>query len=166
MIVFDLKCSAGHRFEAWFRDSDTFTAQAAAGEVACPVCGDQKVEKALMAPRLNVRSHARDEAAPAPVPTAAAEVPPAQPPAPADPAAERLMAVQGEVMKRLREIRREVEANCDFVGDRFAEEARSMHLGETPARPIYGQTTEAEAESLREDGVPFAAIPWLPREDG
>ena len=71
MIVFDLKCSAGHRFEAWFRDSDTFTAQAAAGEVACPVCGDQKVEKALMAPRLNVRSHARDEAAPVPVPTAA-----------------------------------------------------------------------------------------------
>lgn len=162
MIVFDLRCSAGHRFEAWFRDSDTFTAQAAAGEVACPVCGDLKVEKALMAPRLNVRSHARDDTVP--VPAVAPEAPSA--PAPVDPAAERLMAVQGEVMKRLREIRREVEANCDFVGDRFAEEARSMHLGETPARPIYGQTTEAEAESLREDGVPFAAIPWLPREDG
>ncbi|MEN2980823.1 DUF1178 family protein [Tistrella bauzanensis] len=174
MIVFDLKCGADHRFEAWFKDSDSFTAQAASGEIGCPVCGDDRIVKAMMAPRLNIRSHGREPSRPDPDANADAgrdvmatggEVP-AAPAATPDPATARLMAVQGEVMKRLREIRREVEASCDFVGDRFAEEARSMHLGETEARPIYGQTTEEEAESLREDGIPFAAVPWLPRDDG
>ena len=60
MIVFDLRCGDGHCFEAWFRDGATFDAQAAAGEVACPVCGDTGVAKAPMAPNVARKARARE----------------------------------------------------------------------------------------------------------
>ena len=50
MIVFDLKCGKGHPFEGWFTDSETFAAQKKAAEVACPLCGDTDIDKALMTP--------------------------------------------------------------------------------------------------------------------
>jgi hypothetical protein len=52
MILFTLRCARGHQFEGWFRDSDGFEAQHKAGEISCPECGEAKVEKAVMAPRL------------------------------------------------------------------------------------------------------------------
>jgi len=52
MIVYELACASDHRFEAWFRDGEGFEKQAAAGEIACPVCGDTQVTRALTAPHV------------------------------------------------------------------------------------------------------------------
>ena len=63
MILFDLRCSQGHDFEAWFRDGATYDEQAGEGSIGCPVCGDRKVAKALMAPALASRPRVDPERA-------------------------------------------------------------------------------------------------------
>jgi len=137
MILFDLKCAHGHGFEAWFRNGAAYDEQSAAGAILCPVCGDARVTKAPMAPRIaRSGAKARDAAAEA--------------------------KVQAELMRELRELRRKVEENADYVGDRFAEEARKIHYGEVETRAIYGETTPDQAAELKEEGVPFASIPWVP----
>ena len=70
-----------------------------------------------------------------------------------------------EMRKALEALRAKVEADCDYVGPRFAEEARKIHYGETEARGIYGETSDEQAEALAEEGVPFARIPWVPKEN-
>jgi hypothetical protein len=153
MILFNLKCTHGHQFEGWFRNGATYDAQAQAGEITCPVCGDNGVEKAPMAPAIAKSGRSREvEATPAP----AEAMPPTPTPTPAE------LAQQAEMLHALREIRRQVEQNAEHVGDRFAEEARKIHYGETESRAIYGQTSPEQAEQLREEGVEFAAIPWVP----
>ena len=68
-----------------------------------------------------------------------------------------------ELMRELRELRRKVEENAEYVGDRFAEEARKIHYEETEKRSIYGEASEDDAKALAEEGVEFARIPWVPR---
>jgi hypothetical protein len=137
MILFALRCRAGHEFEGWFRDSGAFGAQLAAAEIACPHCGDTAVEKAVMAPRLG---RSREPSPPA-----------------ADPA---------QMRKALAELRRQVEAHCDYVGPRFAEEARRIHYGETDPRGIYGEASREESQALVDEGIRFGQIPWIPYTDG
>ena len=133
MILFMLRCADGHEFEAWFRNNAAFDRQHARGEIACPVCGVAAVEKAPMAPRL-ARAHRE-----------------ASPPSPA------------EMRRALQELRNQVETNCDYVGDKFAEEARKIHYGESDKRGIYGETTDEEAEALADEGIEFGRLPWIPR---
>lgn len=164
MIHYDLKCTHGHVFQAWFRDSATFERQAAQGEIACALCGDTGITRAPMAPNV-VSSRKRDivraqeaaEASPAEVPATV--------PAPAPVIDPAMLEARAKAMAVLKEMRTKVEENCDYVGDRFAEEARKIHYGETKARGIYGQADAAEAASLREEGIEFARIPWLPLDN-
>ena len=149
MIVFNLKCRKDHGFEAWFRDNASFDAQVAAGDVRCPVCGSKKVEKALMAP--HVAKGARAEAGAEVGAEVGRETN-------VEPAAVR-------ARKALLELRRRVEANCDYVGPSFAEEARKIHYGETDRRNIYGETSDQEAKMLQDEGVEVSRVPWLPREN-
>ncbi len=137
MIKYDLQCRKGHVFEAWFRDSTAYDEQVEDGEIACPHCRSRKVEKAVMAPRLG--KGGKDAAT----------------------RAQQVAAMRAQ----LSELRQKVEANCDDVGTQFAEEARKIHYGEVEARGIYGETTPDEAEALTEEGVPFARIPWAPKEN-
>jgi hypothetical protein len=65
----------------------------------------------------------------------------------------------------LQEVRRHVEANCDYVGERFAEEARRIHNGDAEARGIYGEASEDESQALADDGIEVARIPWVPPTD-
>jgi hypothetical protein len=146
MILFNLRCAKDHVFEGWFRNGDAYDAQVGARKVACPVCGSRKVEKALMAPRIG-KGGGNDVAA-----------------APAVPQTEANERAAG-LLQALRELRGKVEAESDFVGDRFAEEARRIHYGEVETRSIYGQTSDDEADALREEGVAFARIPWIPQHD-
>jgi len=139
MIVFELKCGTGHRFEAWFKDGAAYEAQAVEGSIACPVCGDAHVAKAPMAPRIG-KGSAADKA-------------------------ERNREIQTEAREKLAQLRTEVEKNFDYVGERFAEEARRIHYGEVDPRAIYGETTDNEAAELTEEGVGFQRIPWVPRSD-
>jgi hypothetical protein len=138
MILFKLKCSAEHEFEGWFRDGATYERQAKRGLIDCPTCGDTAIEKAPMAPRL-ARS-----AAPEKAPT---------PPAP-------------EQMRRmLQQVRRHVETTCDYVGERFAEEARRIHHGQADSRGIYGEASDAESRALADEGIEVARLPWVPTSD-
>jgi hypothetical protein len=162
MIHYDLRCGDGHAFDGWFKSSTTFDAQAKAGLIECPVCAGTSVSRALMAPRLHKGAAAPAEPAPA-----QAKVEPSKAVAAPD-----AMAVGGapalpdQVRAVLQRIRAEVEQKCDYVGTRFAEEARAMHSGESQRRSIYGETTPDQAEALAEEGIEIARIPWVPRADG
>jgi hypothetical protein len=145
MILYNLCCSADHVFEAWFRDSAAYDEQAAAGEVLCPVCGNASVAKAPMAPRIAKGGDRGEES---------------------DPGPQTYTNTKATEMRRmLTELRRHVEDNSDYVGDKFAEEARKIHYGETEEHNIYGEATEDQAEELTEEGVKVGRIPWLPRTD-
>lgn len=142
MIRYTLKCAQGHSFESWFADSATFDRLQQAGHVACAVCGDADVEKAIMAPSVSTGS----------VPT-----PPAEPTSdgplstPASPAEQAIRA-----------LREKVEAEADFVGSSFAAEARAMHDGEIDDRPIWGQASADEVRDLVEDEIPIMPLPFGP----
>ncbi len=161
MILYDLRCANEHRFEAWFRDSATFDSQAAQGDVTCPFCGTHEVSKALMAPNVATSRQAEGgREQPAPVTdavTAAGEehrqvaMTPAQLPP--------------EAFQLIRKLREVVEQNCDYVGPKFAEEARKIHYGETETRNIYGEATPDEAAELQEEGIAFSTLPGWRRED-
>ncbi|WP_193368547.1 DUF1178 family protein [Pelagibius marinus] len=161
MIVYDLKCRKDHVFEAWFPDSASFTAQAEAGKVVCPVCGSRKVTKALMAPAVVTSRRGKAE------PADRAQETPQESPRENGPAAAALADSEkaGELRRMLRELRDHVEKNCDYVGDQFAEEARKIHYGESDPHGIYGETSDAEAKELQDEGIEVARVPWLPREN-
>ena len=135
MILFTLRCASGHEFEGWFRDGDGFETQQKAAEIACPHCGDHQVEKALMAPNI-ARSRGK-----------APTLSPAQ------------------LRTALVELRRQIETNCDYVGERFAEEARKIHYGEADPHGIYGEASDDESRELAEEGIEVGRIPWISSTD-
>jgi len=155
MIHYQVRCSRDHEFDGWFKDSAAFDKQTARGLVECPVCGDTKVSRALMAPAVSKR---QAEQPPAPVPAASA--PPADKPAVA--AGGKMPAQMRAMLQRLRQ---EVERNCDYVGAEFAEEARKIHRGESDKRGIYGEATREESEALTAEGIEVGNIPWVPLSD-
>lgn len=136
MIRYALTCADDHPFEGWFSASADFDDQAARGLLSCPLCGSLAVRKQIMSPAV-AGAGKRDTG-----PPAAAK-----------------QAVMLEVMGR---VRAHVEANFDYVGDRFAAEARSIHDGKAEARGIYGEATPAEVKALADDGVPVAPLPPEP----
>lgn len=139
MIRFSLICEREHEFEGWFRSNDDFETQKKRGFVDCPTCGSRKVDKALMAPAIS---------------TGAKQ--------------EKIALAMGEAQRQalaqLRALSRKIRENADYVGDRFAEEARKIHFGESEPRGIYGEATSEEVRGLIEDGVDFMPIPMLPED--
>ncbi len=145
MIKFSLRCDEGHEFEAWFRDSASFEGQRASKEVTCPVCRSAHVEKALMAPGLGAVSVGKDRKKES-----------NQVFQPSDDKA--------QVKSLIQKLRRHVEENADYVGDKFAEEARRIHFNEAESRGIYGEATAEEAFSLNEEGIEILPLPILPED--
>ncbi len=140
MIVYDLACAQGHRFEGWFGSGEDFVQQHARGLVRCPVCDAAEVERVPSA-RVSVT-----KAAPSRAPAA---------PAVSSPGEGAIAGLPVELIAKLREIVR----NTENVGNRFPEEARKIHYEEVPARAIRGQASAEEAQSLRDEGIDFASIP-------
>jgi hypothetical protein len=150
MILYRLKCKKGHEFEAWFASSGVFDTQQKRGQLSCPVCATNKVGKALMAPRVA-------KPATRPRPARKGE-------APQQRGETQRLAAHGELAAAMRKLRAEVEANSEYVGPRFCEEARKIHHEEAPARGIHGEATAEEAKALREEGIEFFPLPILPEE--
>ena len=139
MIRYTLRCDAEHSFESWFQSADAFDSLAAAGHVACPVCGSAEVGKTLMAPAVRPARKGAEAPAEKPLSTPASEI------------EEAFVA-----------LRRQIEENSEYVGMNFVSEARRIHAGEAPERSIHGEAKFEEARRLLEDGMPVAPLPFLP----
>lgn len=135
MIVYNLRCHNRHEFEGWFKDSAAFDSQAKSGRVICPICESKKVEKAIMAPAVS---------------------------------GAKKLTTNSEERKKVRQfmtgLRKYVQENADYVGPKFAEEARNIHYGKSEERHIYGEATLKEAKDLLDEGVDVAPLP--PDVDG
>ena len=140
MIRYSLSCDSGHDFEGWFASSDAFDTQKGQGSVTCPACGSSEVDKALMAP--NVATSRKKDSV-----RLAANVPDQQ-----------------EVVATLRKLRQHMTENADYVGPKFAEEARKIHYNESEKRGIYGEASSEEARALAEEGIEFHPLPVLPED--
>jgi len=138
VIVFDLKCGTGHVFEAWFGSSTAFEEQRAGGLVACPMCGDSDVTKAVMAPNVGTKGNSKA------VPPATTDVTPA--------AMKAAMAALAQAQAKMLE-------GSQWVGGTFATRARAMHAGEEDHAPIHGQASVAQAKELIDEGVSIAPLP-------
>jgi len=139
LIQYALVCDHDHKFEAWFKSAAAYDEQQARGIVTCPVCASGAVSKAIMAPAV-ARSSSEKVSFSAGHPEHA-----------------KLRAM-------MRALRDKVTSEADYVGDRFAEEARKIHFKEADARGIYGEATRDEVSGLIEDGVDFMPLPNLPEE--
>ena len=137
MILYRLNCKHGHEFESWFPGSDAFVTQKERGLVTCAVCGSTDVERALMSPSVASKKATAPSLSP-----------------------------QTEKETAIAEMRRKIEANSDYVGRDFANEARRIHLGEADARGIWGEASRDEAKALKDEGIPVAPLPFLRRTDG
>ena len=133
MIQFTLRCTDGHQFDSWFQSAAAYDSLKSAGHLACAVCGSGDVDKAIMAPRV---SNAR-ESGPLSAPASPAE-------------------------QALAKFKAHIEKNSDYVGMEFAREARAIHDGDAPERPIHGEARIEEARKLIEDGVSVTPLPFRP----
>lgn len=158
MIVYDLACEKGHVFEAWFKDSASYDRQEKKKHLSCAVCGSSRVQKAPMAPRIGSGKAAGEPAGGEDSSTAAMNEQTSY-------ANDPRMAKAAALMKELAELRRHVEKNADYVGGKFADEARQMHYGEKGRRNIYGEASSKDAKELSEEGIEFSRIPWMPKHD-
>lgn len=140
MKVFDLRCRHDHAFEGWFASDDDFQRQRTRGLLRCPLCDDASVERRPSAPRLNLSG--------AQAPAEPAAAPPAQ-----------AVARPGDLQVAWMQAVRDLVARTEDVGERFAEEARRIHYGETAQRGIRGQATPQERQALLEEGIETVAIP-------
>jgi hypothetical protein len=158
MIKYTLKCENNHSFEAWFQSGTACAEQIAAGDVLCPFCETANVGKALMAPRLARSSSPKHGGAADYIPDAAARQDGKQEVLQkVDDVARQLPAQAQEFVQKIRQV---VEKNCDYVGHKFAEEARKIHYGEADERGIYGEASGEDIEALLEEGIDFMPLPW------
>lgn len=138
MIRYSLCCEKTHEFEGWFSEGAEFDRQKAAGYLTCPVCGSAEVSKVLMAPAVSTARQKEETQALA------------------------VSEVQKQAFVKLKEAIREIRASSEDVGEKFPEEARKIHYGETEARGIIGQASAVEVKSLIEEGIEIAPLPVLP----
>lgn len=137
MIHYDLTCPNGHNFDSWFQSAEAFDALQAAGHLSCAICGAAGIEKRIMAPAVRPARKVGEKP--------------------------KLKEPASDLEAAMAEMRRQIEANSDYVGMNFAAEARRMHEGEIDERAIYGEAKAEEARALLEDGIPVAPLPFLPK---
>lgn len=138
MIQYSLVCDAQHKFDAWFRNAAAYEDQSARGILTCPVCNSSNVEKALMAPAVTTRADTVSLSAGHPD--------------------------RAKLVAAMRALREKVTSEADYVGDKFAEEARKIHYNEVEAHGIYGEATRDEVTALAEEGIDFLPLPHIPDE--
>ena len=138
MIKYTLQCKNLHQFESWFRTSDDYEKLNNEKMLSCEICGSKSISKSLMSPSVSSKEKKR--------------------------AKETLDTVPSKEQKLIKQLKKEVEKNCEYVGDNFEKEARAIHFGDSPERSIYGKTTIKEAKSLYEDGIPVTPLPWFDRK--
>lgn len=155
MILYNLKCSNDHQFEAWFKDSKAYDKQAKRGDIECPTCSDKSIDKAIMAPR--VSSLTRKKGLEYESSNSSSNFNKKN-----DVGIDRnkKSAINSQLIDVVEKIQKHVEENCENVGTKFADEARAIHYGEAKERGIYGEATQAEIKDLTDEDIPVSRIPW------
>ena len=136
MINYTLKCGQNHTFDSWFKSAEAFEMLVKKSMVVCSECGSTKITKAIMAP--SVSTSRKKDNKPSEL--------------------EKKSKLKNDIL----ELKKKIEANSEYVGNNFANEARSMYLGETPERSIYGEAKTDDAKKLIDDGIPVMPLPFLP----
>jgi len=136
MINYTLKCDQNHSFDSWFKSAEAFEMLVKKSMVVCSECGSTKITKAIMAP--SVSTSRKKDNKPSEL--------------------EKKSKLKNDIL----ELKKKIEANSEYVGNNFANEARSMYLGETPERSIYGEAKADDAKKLIDDGIPVMPLPFLP----
>lgn len=154
MIVYDLTCDQEHEFESWFKNSAAYDSLRKSRKVSCPVCASTKIRKAPMAPRI-AKSGIKELPTP--------EVSPVSD-TPNTVGSDDMANAMTKAVEAIKELQDTIEKTFDNVGDKFPEEARKIHYGESEVRGIYGEATAEEAQELIEEGVDIAAVPWKKRQ--
>jgi hypothetical protein len=149
MIIYDLTCDNGHRFEGWFRSAEDFDSQCQGHLVGCPQCDSHDVRRVPSAVAIASHRDADAGAAAIPMPDGTTALVPAG----------------TQVMALYRQLVRAVMEHSEDVGTAFAEEARRIHYNEAPERPIRGQATADECEELRDEGIALLHLPAIKDED-
>ena len=132
MIKYSLKCKNGHLFESWFSNNDSFELLKNSKNLECDICSSKDVEKSLMTPSVNADKQKK----------------------------EGFLNSKGTLEKEILNLKEKIKNSAEDVGKEFATEAKAIHFGEAPERPIYGKTTQDEAKELAEEGIPFLTLPW------
>ncbi len=138
MIKYKLKCENLHQFESWFASSEAYEKLNNQQLLTCEICGSKSISKSLMSPRVGTNKKNKIK--------------------------ENLKLDSDKEQNLIKELKKEVEKNCEYVGENFEKEARAIHYGEAPERSIYGKTTLKQAKSLCEDGIPVTTLPWIDRK--
>ena len=138
MIKYKLQCKNTHQFESWFRTSADFEKLNNDKMLSCEICGSKSISKSLMSPIVSCQEKKKTN--------------------------KPLETIPNKEQNLINELKKEVEKNCEYVGDNFEKEARAIHYGDSPERSIYGKTTFKEAKSLYEDGIPVTPLPWVDRK--
>ena len=133
MIKYNLKCENDHNFDAWFSDSSNFEKQNKKSLILCPKCSSTKIEKNIMAPNIGSKKQSYTNA----------------------------LKTEKNIEKIIKNVRKHVEKNYEYVGNKFADEARAIHYGEKEEREIYGETSIEEAVDLIEEGVNVTPLPGI-----
>lgn len=141
MIVYDLVCEDGHRFEGWFASSDDFTTQVENGMVSCPFCGSALIEKAPMAPAVPRKGNQVAQAQPHQTMVSA-----------------RMPSNAVKILNRVAQLQADALKDSRWVGQNFAEHSREMHYGEREMETIHGQATLDQAKELLDEGVPVMPL--------
>ena len=138
MIKYTLQCKNLHKFESWFRTSDDYEKLNYKKMLSCEICGSKSISKSLMSPSVSSKENQQPK--------------------------KTLETTPLKEQKLIKQLKKEIEKNCEYVGDNFEKEARAIHFGDSPERSIYGKTTLKEAKSLYEDGIPVTPLPWVDRK--
>jgi hypothetical protein len=152
MKVLSLRCEHEHGFEGWFASEDDYRDQLKRGLLSCPLCASVSITRLPSAPRLNI--------------SGAQPTPAAEPQLPAEPARPSQPALAAQLQSALQAVVHDLMQRTEDVGQRFPEEARRIHYGETEARGIRGQATPEEREALRDEGIEVFALPLAPGPTG
>ena len=131
MIVFNLNCSdCAFSFEGWFENTKDYNKQIRKGLLTCPSCNSTQIKKGLTAPNIAKKSNSK--------------IP------------KRNKSIASNV-KRLKKI---IEKEFDYVGDKFTEEAKKIKYGEVKERAIYGEASIEQTKELIDEDIDVLPLPF------
>ncbi len=166
-MKFSLKCTNGHGFEGWFPNKEELLKQLNINLVDCPHCGSNQVDKTLSTPNVSTKNNKKNHTSIIEDQSSKIEKNyPSETSNHKDNISLKNDSLNTlQVRSLLKDLQKTVEKEFTNVGDNFANEARKIHYGQKKPENIYGKCTDNEKSKLKEEGIEFSSLPWLPRDN-